>query len=295
MFSEMSQGDMLNMSVISSQFEKNKGWTGANIAYNLALLWEESILLSSIGDDFEYDAIISSKVNLKYIHKQDMCHSASSIIISDNADNKMTVFHPGAMSHASSSKLEYVQESCSVWIVSANHIPTMLEHAKGMQEKKIPLFLDPAQQISQMTQEQLLELLLVWNYLIANNHEFTQILKKLGKSQLEIIEMFEIVVVSNGSNWLDLYQNWMKSEIPAIQTDDFDDTTWAWDALRAGILFWMVEGMDITTSCQIGTILASYSILASGSQHHHFSLWGVMEDMKNHYGVEIDLFNKRKY
>jgi len=251
---------MLNMSVISSQFEKNKGWTGANIAYNLALLWEESILLSSIGDDFEYDAIISSKVNLKYIHKQDMCHSASSIIISDNADNKMTVFHPGAMSHASSSKLEYVQESCSVWIVSANHIPTMLEHAKGMQEKKIPLFLDPAQQISQMTQE-----------LVCNK------------------------VVSNGSNWLDLYQNWMKSEIPAIQTDDFDDTTWAWDALRAGILFWMVEGMDITTSCQIGTILASYSILASGSQHHHFSLWGVMEDMKNHYGVEIDLFNKRKY
>jgi hypothetical protein len=37
-FSEMEKEDLLNMSVVSSSFEKNHGGTGANIAYNLALL-----------------------------------------------------------------------------------------------------------------------------------------------------------------------------------------------------------------------------------------------------------------
>jgi adenosine kinase len=283
------------MSVVSSSFEKNHGGTGANIAYNLALLWERAILLSSIWEDYQFSWIISEKVNLSYVHKQSMSHSANSIIISDNQDNRMTFFHPWAMQYASSSKVEYVQETCSIWIVSANHIPTMIEHAKWLSHKKIPFFIDPSQQISQLNRKDLDILLGLGTHLVANHNEFSQILAKTTKTESEILSMFDIVIVTHWAEGLHLFQDGTMIHIPAIQVAEFDDTTWAGDALRAWILYGITEWRDIKTSCQLGTILASYCILAPGSQQHHFSLWSVMEDMKTHFGVEMDLFNKRKY
>jgi len=294
-FSGMEKSDILNMSVVSSKFDKNHWWTWANIAYNLALLWENAVLLSSIWDDYDFSPVIQEKINLSYVHRQDMCHSANSVIISDSDNNKMTVFHPWAMQFASKSKLDYVQEKCSAAIVSANNIQTMIEHAKWLHGMSIPFFVDPAQQISQMNPDELEELLSYGTYLIANEHEFLEILQKTWKTNSELLEMYEIVVISMWEEWLELYINGRQSNIPAIKIDDYDDTTWAWDALRAGILYGITEWWDINTSCQLGTILASYCILAPGSQQHHFSLWGVMEDMKTHFWVEIDLFSKRKY
>jgi len=284
-----------NMSIISSHYTKNHGGTGANISYNLALLWESAILLSSIWDDYEYSSVISSTVNLSYIHKQAMTHSAHSVILSDREDNKITIFHPWAMDYASSSKVEHIQETCSIAIVSANHIPTMLEHAQKIASKNIPIFIDPAQQVSQMSKDELWELLKQWTHLIANQHEFTQICDTASLSESEIISMFEYVIITRWSEWLQLFQNGNMIQIPAIKLEEFEDTTWAWDALRAGILYALTEWRNIETACKLGTVLASYCILAPGSQQHHFSKWSVMEDMKTHFWVELDLFSKRKY
>lgn len=294
-FNSLTVQELSNISIVSNHYTKNHGGTWANIAYNLALLWEPAVLLSSIWDDFTFSDLITEKINLSYVHRQEMSHSAHSVIISDNKDNRMTFFHPWAMQYGSSSKIEYVREACSIWIVSANHIPTMLEHAKGMQQKKIPCFLDPSQQISQMTDNELIELLDSGTALIANEHEFNQILEKTSFTQDDITNRFKTVIVTLWNTWLDLYHNWDKSHISAISVDDFEDTTWAWDALRAGILYWLTEWHDIETACKLGTVLASYSILSSGSQQHHFWLWNVMEDMKTHFDIDIDLFSKRKY
>lgn len=294
-FSEMSAQEISNMSVISSKYTKNHGGTGANISYNLALLWERAILLSSIWDDYKFSDVIKEKINLSYIHVQEMTHSAHSVIISDNNDDKITLFHPWAMDFASSSKIEYVQEPCSMAIVSANHIPTMLEHAKILSQKNIPLFIDPSQQISQMSSEEIRELLNLWTNLIANHNEFTQILDTTLLSESEIVSMFELVIITHWSEWIQLFQNEKMTHISAINIDDFEDTTGAWDALRAWILYGLTEWYDIETACKLWTVLASYCLLAPGSQQHHFSLWSVMEDMKTHFWVNIDLFQKRKY
>lgn len=294
-FDSMTQKELMHMSVITSSYVKNHWGTGANIAYNLSLLGESAILLSSIWDDYTFSPVISEKINLKYIHQEEWVHTASSVIIADNSDNRMTFFHPWAMNYASMSKIGYVQESCSIAMISANYIPTMIEHARQCKDQKLPIFIDPAQQVSQMTQQELLDFLDAGTYLIANHLEFSEIIDTSDISENEIINKFEIVIITYWADWLKLYQNWELTHIPAIQVDDFDDSTWAWDALRAWILYWMTEGLDVQTACKLWTILASYCILAPWSQQHHFWLWNVMEDMKNHFDIEIDLFSKRKY
>lgn len=285
----------LNMSVLSESYHKNAWGTGANIAYNLSLLWENPILLSAVGRDHSYEDVISSRVNLKYIHKDIDLHTAHSTIVSDNLDNRMTFFHPGAMQKASESKIGYIEESIGIAIVSANNISTMLEHARELHARDIKILIDPAQQISAMSWDNLRELLDLWDYLIVNHKEFTELQQRSSKTEEDIISMMEKVVVTYGAEWSHLFTDGEMYNFPAIKVEDFEDTTWAWDAYRAWILKALIDGHGWKIGCQLGTILASYCILTSGSQHHHFSLGSVMEDLKAHYDVDVDLYAKRKY
>jgi len=284
----------LNMSVLSESCDKNNGGTGANITYNLALLGENPVLLSSIGSDFSYDEHIS-KAQLWYIHREQWIHTASSVIISDSDDNRMTFFHPWAMKYASGSKVSYVSEDIGIAIISANHIPTMLEHARELKAEWVPICLDPSQQISAMSSGELQELLSYGNYLIVNHKEFQELQKISSKTESELIEQMEKIIVTYGAQGSHLYSDGEMYNFPAINVEDFDDTTGAWDAYRAWVLKALIDGHGWKLWCQLGTLLASYCILAPWSQHHHFSLGTVMEDMKHHFDVEVDLYNRRKY
>jgi len=47
---------------------RQSGGTGMNISYNLALLGENPILLTSIGKDYIFSDFIKENVNLDFIH-----------------------------------------------------------------------------------------------------------------------------------------------------------------------------------------------------------------------------------
>lgn len=285
----------LNMSLIAESLQKHEGGTGANIAYNLALLWEHAILLSAIGSDYSYEGHIRERINLKYIHKNPFAFSANSVIFSDDEDNRMTLFHPGVSIEAAASKISYVQESIALAIVSANHIPTMLEHARDLHAKKIPFFIDPAQQISQMNQWQLRELINLADFAIMNHYEYRDFQSITGYTEEDLLEKLSILIVTYGEHGSQILEKGSMIHVPAIQQEDMVDSTGAGDAYRAGILKAHVDGYDWKTWAQLGTVLASYCILTEGSQTHHFSYSNVAEDMQKYFWVEINLYNKRKY
>ncbi|MDA9128928.1 PfkB family carbohydrate kinase [Candidatus Gracilibacteria bacterium] len=298
-FETLSQnGDissLLHMSIICESHEKFLGGTGLNIAYNLALLGENPILLSAAGTDFVSDGVIDEGVNMKYFHKDRRYTTAGSIITSDNAEHKISIFYPGAMSMGDQTHVSYVTESLGISIVSANHIPAMLNHAQELQAKNIPFFVDPAQQITAMSSIELQDFLNLGTYLIANEFEFQELQNKSGYSDAELGNMFEKIIITQGSRGSELREGETRTHIPAIPVDEVDDETGAGDAYRAGLLKGVIEGHDWQTSCQIGTILASYCIQVEGAQNHHVSLGNISEDMKTHFGKDIDLYIKRKY
>lgn len=285
-----------SFSLITQESEKFHGGTGANIIYNLSLLWEAAILLSSIGWNYIFSDFIEEKAILKYVHRERYAQTASSVIIADNTDNRMTFFSENAMRFAWNAKPEYITESIWIALISANHIPTMLEHAAYFYKKCIPVILDPAQQISQMTEQELQEFLSHGTILIVNHYEFQEIMMKTAFSAEEIYEKFENVIITYGENGSHIFskKEW-NFQISAIKVDDFADTTGAGDAYRAALCLGIIEDWDIKTSCKLGTILASYSILTKGAQNHHVSLGNLMLDMEELYGIKMDLYQRRKY
>jgi adenosine kinase len=146
-----------------------------------------------------------------------------------------------------------------------------------------------------MSKEQLRECIHLGDILIVNHHEYAQLQSWSGLSEEDLKQAFETVIVTYGAQGSQVFSGEEMIHVPAIEVDEIDDTTGAWDAYRAGLLYGLTEWLELKTSCQLGTVLASYCVIAPGSQQHHFSLWGVMEDMKSYFGVDIDLYEKRKY
>jgi adenosine kinase len=295
-FSEGNLSQRVNFSSVSKWFDQYRGGTGANITYSLCLLGECPILLSSVGKKYDFHDILREKANLKYIHTSPDLSTAQTTIIHDTVGNKMEFFHPGAIEEMNQLKIEQIEESIGVWVVSAWDIATMLDHARKLREKEVLVLLDPSQQISQMSQDELREFLSFWNFLIVNHYELTEIIQKSFYEEAELRNMFDAFIVTYGSRGSDLFVKDETIHIPAqnIQEDDVDSTG-AGDAYRAGLLYGIIESWDLKTACQLGTLLASYCVLTPGAQNHHVSMGNLMEDMKECFWVDIDLYTKRKY
>lgn len=285
----------ISLSTTTHIWEKYNGGTGWNIAYNLSILWEYSILLSAAWSDFIQSDVIMEKINLKYFHTSPTLPTASSMILYDVGDTKIQIFYSWAMDEASHSKPTYVEEHIWAAIVSANHIPTMLEHAASLHELKIPLIIDPAQQATQMSKDELRRLLSYGNILVANHFELDDITKVSGYEVDQLHNMFQTVIITYGAQWSNVHHKNDNFHIPAIVIEDIYDATGAWDSYRAWLLYGIIEWWDIKTSCQLWTILASYCVYAPGSQNHHVSLGTLWEDMKEKFNVSVDLYSKRKY
>ena len=295
---QFSGGDTeagLHMSVLCYHSEKFLWGTGLNIAYNLALLGENPILLSSVWVDFMGDGIIDDKVNLKYLHKDRSRPTSGSTILSDRNAHRITAFYPGAMQEADQTHVSYVTEPIGIAIVSANKISAMLAHAKELHSKGINFFADPAQQITEMTSEELQELLGLATYLIVNQYEMKELQVKSWCSEEVLKKKFEKIIVTYGPNGSELIEGDHITHIPIVSIWDVEDTTWAGDAYRAWVLKALIDGHEWKTACRLWSILAAYCIQIEWGQNHHVSLGNLTEDMKEFFWEEIDLHAKRKY
>jgi len=284
----------INMSLLTPELDKTFGGTGLNICYNLSLLSETPILISSIWGDFVFEWMIQEKVITDYVHRDNMVLSASAYIVSDHTGNQMSFFHPGAMQQAEQSKVEYVREEIDYAIVAPNKKQAMIQHVHELFDKSAKVFFDPGQQITDFTKEEMLPLFDLTAYLIVNQYEYRELMQKVEMDEEELKGKFNKIVVTYGAEWSQIIDTIGTIHIPAIEVSEVVDTTWAGDAYRAGMIKGLGLGYNWKTSAQIGTILASYCVQHHGSQNHFFNMWVVMEDMKERFGVEVDLYTGNK-
>ena len=88
---------VLSVSFLVDSLQRRRGGTGANIAYNLALLGERPVLVGTVGDDFgEYrDWLDGVGVDCSAIKVIAGEHTASCFINTDLQDNQISAFIPG--------------------------------------------------------------------------------------------------------------------------------------------------------------------------------------------------------
>ena len=278
--------DSINWNMLISEMKKETGWTGLNIAYNLAMLWENAVLLGSIWNDFIFDWLLD-KINLNHIYKSKRFLTASAYVTNDKNWNQMNVFYPWAMMDSDKTSINDIKTKISHAMISPNQKEAMIKHLKEAKEKNIKTFFDPGQILPLFSKKELIESSKNASYLIANQNEFEKYQKMTDQDEIELLNDYEKIIVTLGSKWSKIIDKSWVTRIDAIKVEKVIDPTWAWDSYRAWLLKWLTMWHNFEIWAKIWSIVSSYCVQFEWWQNHFVNMDIIEKDLKKYFDIKI--------
>ena len=266
------QVHILNVSFLVPDLRREFGGCAGNIAYNLKLLGGEGKPMATVGIDFAPYAEWMDKcgISREQIQVIDQGYTAQAYITTDQDDNQITAFHPGAMNESHQNKVADA-DGCTIGLVSPDGRQGMIEHAEQFAKAGIPFIFDPGQGLPMFDGDDLLRFMEQANWLACNDYEAKLIEERTGKSPAELAEMVDAVIVTRGGKGSRIYSNGGSIEVPCAPVTSMEDPTGCGDAYRAGLLHGLMNDMDWPTTGRIASLMGAYKIEQAGTQNHRFT------------------------
>lgn len=274
----------LNVSFSIDRLSQVNGGTGANIAYNLALLGLNPILIGVVGQGFsKYGEWLKEKqVNIDHIKQDEKTPMAVAYIMTDQKDNQISAFFPGPLDYEYCQIVREIQD-IDLAIISPEVKERMLEYVKIYQELKVPYIFDPGQQITSFTAEELKIAIDGAKALIGNDYEVQLILNMLKINQAELEKMVELLVITKGDVGSEIYKEGKKVAIPPAKPENTSDPTGAGDAYRAGFIKGIISDWSLEKVGRLAGLISVYTVEKYGTQTHEFTEEELSERYKKNY------------
>lgn len=266
------QVHILNVSFLVPNMRREFGGCAGNIAYNLNLLGGDGKPMGTVGTDFGPYAewMDQCGVDRSCVKEVDNTYTAQAYITTDQDDNQITAFHPGAMNYSHENKVADVSGT-TIGLVSPDGRQGMIDHARQFAEADIPFIFDPGQGMPMFGSEDLLNFAEQASWLAFNDYEAKLMSEKTGKSMEQLAEMCKAVVVTRGGEGSLIYTKEQVYEIPNAPVDDLKDPTGCGDAYRAGLLYGLMRDMDWEMTGRIASLMGAIKIEHAGTQNHKFT------------------------
>ena len=264
---------VLNVCFTVNGLKEKFGGTAGNIAYSLALMGERPLILAAAGKDFDrYEAWLQGhELSLEGIRRVQEELTAGAYITTDQADNQITGFNPGAMNYPSLFKFDGVDPEATLAIVAPGNLEDMLTYTRRCKESNIAYIFDPGQSIPALPGEQLVEMLTGCRLLISNDYELEMIMRATGLEKARIVPRTGGVITTLGEDGARVCTQDEEMTIPAAPAARVLDPTGAGDAYRAGLIKGLVVGKSLLEAARTGAVCASYAVECYGTQEHIFS------------------------
>jgi len=273
---------MLNISFLVDTMQKLRGGCAANIAYSLALLGENPVIMGTVGTDFdEYQRWMTENgIDPSLIKVIPDLYTASCFITTDLKNNQITGFYSGAMGKAHTLSFHDIKDQkVSITIISPNDPPAMVKYCRECRELSIPFIFDPGHQIPRLSPEEIMDGIKGSCFTIMNDYELEMVIARTGKTEEELLAMTETLIVTKGAQGSIIKKGSRVIEIPAVKTDKVADPTGAGDAYRSGIIKGYMKKLDLETTGKLASLVATYVVEMHGTTEHHFT----MEELKERY------------
>ncbi len=268
---------MLSVSFLLDSMRQMRGGVAGNIAYSLSLLGEKPLVVASVGGDFgEYREWMESEgIDTSGVVEIEDDFTASAFINTDQANNQIVAFYPGATAQSKDLSLEGLSlGSDDLVIISPSDPKAMTSCAEECRSLGIPFLFDPGKQTPQLDGAQILAGLEGASVLVGNDYEFAMMAQETGKSEEELISSAPLTVVTRGEEGSTIYDDENGSErldIPAAPIEEVVDPTGAGDAYIAGLIFGLARGFPLEVVGRVAALTAAYAIEHRGSQEHHYT------------------------
>lgn len=264
----------LNVCFMVDGVTENYGGTAGNIAYALKLMGEEPLITATIGSDhhnyfrwLEQNGI--SKEGISIVPEE---LTAGAYITTDNSNNQLTNFNPGAMKFSSGLNFETLDPAQSLLHVSPGNLEDMITYPKKAKQHGIDYIFDPGQALPVLQPDDLVAVISGCLLLIVNDYEFSLIMDKTGLTKEELLTLPQATIITLGSDGSALYEDSGTTIVPPFTARQVVDPTGAGDAYRGGLLSGLARGLDLKTSAVQGSVSGSFAVECNGTQVYSFTL-----------------------
>jgi adenosine kinase len=263
---------MLNVSFLALQMRREFGGCAGNIAYNLKLLGDTGYVMATVGHDFGPYAqwMDQQGVPRDYIRTVPDEHTGQAFITTDLANNQITAFHPGAMSHSHLNAVTAAQD-VALGIVAPDGRDGMIQHALQFAAAGIPFIFDPGQGLPMFGGEDLKGFIGQASWVTVNDYEWSLLADRTGWNEAEVTQRVAALVVTHGGEGSTVYTADGKLDIPPAPARAVVDPTGCGDAYRAGLMHGLLHGLTWDKTARIASLMGSLKIESRGTQNHQYS------------------------
>ena len=260
---------VLNVSFIVPEMRRSFGGCAGNIAYNLKLLGGNPQIMATVGHDsgIYLDHLDALKIDKTYIRVLPNEFTAQCFITTDQDNNQITAFHPGAMSFSSETHPKEAQ-NIALGIIGPDSREGMLQHGCEMAEANIPFIFDPGQNVGLFSAEELQTFMEQATYACFNDYEARLLTEKTGKNLNELAKKVKALIVTLGAEGSHVYADGKHLLIPPVKAEAENDPTGCGDAYRAGLLFGISNDFSIEKSARLASLMGAIKIAHHGCQNH---------------------------
>ncbi|MFZ4486364.1 MAG: carbohydrate kinase family protein [Candidatus Nanopelagicales bacterium] len=282
--------DKISLSFLVDELEVRRGGVAPNIAFGMGCLGLKPVLVGAVGPDFaDYESWLQRHgVDTRGVHVSDSRHTARFICTTDEEQNQIASFYPGAMSEARNIELKPVVDlvgDVEVVLVGANDPEAMLRHTEECRFRGYAFAADPSQQLARMEGAEIKPLVEGATFLFTNEYESALIHQKTGWNERDIASIVETRVTTLGPHGARIERRGEPVvSVLVAEEDRRADPTGVGDAFRAGFLSGQAWGLSDERSAQLGALLATYVIETIGTQEYELAQLHFLERMAKAYG-----------
>lgn len=263
---------VLNVSFLVPDMRREFGGCAGNIAYSLKMLGGDPLIMATVGQDYEPYAYRLEKLRLAQTHVRQIpdTFTAQAFITTDQDDNQITAFHPGAMNFSHHNHVSDARD-VGLGIIAPDGREGMLQHAREFHDAGIPFIFDPGQGLPMYSGEELMGFIRQADYVAANDYEARLLQDRTGKTIEDLSRLVKALIVTRGAQGSQVFVNAEAQMIPPVPTTQVVDPTGCGDAYRAGLLYGIANDFDWATTGRLASLLGSLKIAHRGGQNHHFT------------------------
>jgi adenosine kinase len=279
---------ILNVAFLVPDMRREYGGCAGNIAYSLAMLEGEPVIMATVGSDAQpyMERLAQYRLDATHVRRVDETYTAQAFITTDLDDNQITAFHPGAMMRSYENHVKDVAD-IRFGIVGPDGYEAMLQNSKEFAECGIPFIFDPGQAMPLYNGKELTQMIEQSSYVTVNDYESSLLQDKTGLSTKQIAERVKAYIITRGPRGSEVHTKEGEMHVPAANAMRVVDPTGCGDAYRAGLIFGLMQGMDMATAGRIASLMGALKIEHLGPQNQRFDYEEFAEQFRQQFGYAL--------
>ena len=284
--------DKVSLSFLVDELRIHRGGIAANVAFGLARLGLQPVLVGSVGADFaDYRQWLEAHhVETQYVRVSENLHTARFLCTTDADNNQIASFYAGAMNEARHIDLTGILRSdhdVEIVLICPDDPEAMLRHTRACRDGRVPFAADPSQQIARMPGADLRQLVDGARYLFTNEYERSLLIRKTGWTASQLLHRVGAWVTTTGPQGVIIESAAGPAvSVAAAALRQTADPTGAGDAFRAGFLAGTCTGLGPERSAQMGCVMAALVMETTGTQEYRFEPDGFLARIGESYGQQ---------